>query len=285
VVGYDLAALLSDGPAAGIPGVVRSVAVQQAAVHPMDDLVLELEDQVGLRVLGLQIKRPLRITAAASNTDFRKVLDAAVATRKMPSFQTGPYAYGFIAEHVAVKSFRSFSRLINWARVDVSGADFQRRFEDGGSAATVERQMRAELLPLIDAQTADDELAFYRDFIALRVDGLSEGGIQRAGTLMHLQSLIADEQGGTAELLFDRLCHLASEGAGRGQKWNRYPCYNSYVASCAYVGLPATPQILRGFNAFPQMAWPTFWTPLAVTISIDRHSMRTSPHVSPNIGW
>jgi hypothetical protein len=221
VVGYYLAALLSDGPAAGVPGIVRSVAVQQAAVHPMDDLVVELEDQVGMRVLGLQIKRPLRITAAASNTDFRKVLDAAVATRKMPSFQAGRDVYGFIAEHVAVKSFRSFSRLIDWARVDVSGADFRRRFEDGGSAATAERQMRTELLPLIDAQTADDEHAFYRDFVALRVDGLSEGGIQRAGTLMHLQSLIADEQRGMAELLFNRLCHLASEGAGRGQKWNR----------------------------------------------------------------
>ena len=108
VVGYYLAALLSDGPAAGVPGIVRSVAVQQAAVHPMDDLVVELEDQVGVRVLGLQIKRPLRITAAASNTDFRKVLDAAVATRKMPSFQAGRDVYGFIAEHVAVKSFRSF---------------------------------------------------------------------------------------------------------------------------------------------------------------------------------
>ncbi|TPG90352.1 hypothetical protein EAH72_29580 [Pseudomonas caspiana] len=43
LVGYYLAALLSDGPSAGVPGVVRSVAVQQAAVHPMDDLVLELE--------------------------------------------------------------------------------------------------------------------------------------------------------------------------------------------------------------------------------------------------
>lgn len=43
VVGYYLEALLSDGPSAGVPGAVRSVAVQQAAVHSMDDLVLEFE--------------------------------------------------------------------------------------------------------------------------------------------------------------------------------------------------------------------------------------------------
>jgi hypothetical protein len=68
VVAYYLAALLLEGHAAGCTGVVRSVAVQQAADHPMDDLVVELEDEIGHRVLALQIKRSLRLRAIRTSS-------------------------------------------------------------------------------------------------------------------------------------------------------------------------------------------------------------------------
>lgn len=45
VVAYYLAALLLEGHAAGCTGVVESVAIQQAADHPMDDLVVEIRDE------------------------------------------------------------------------------------------------------------------------------------------------------------------------------------------------------------------------------------------------
>lgn len=162
VVAYYLAALLLEGHAAGCTGVVRSVAVQQAADHPMDDLVVEMKDEVGKRVLGLQVKRSLRLTSAASNSDFLSTMAAAAATRRLPSFQVTRDAYGFVVEHVAMDSNRSINRLIDWARADVCGNDFARRFEFGGTAAAPERTLRTALRPLTETQTADEEMDFYK---------------------------------------------------------------------------------------------------------------------------
>ncbi|KPB12064.1 AAA family ATPase [Pseudomonas amygdali] len=221
VVAYYLAALLLEGHAAGCTGVVRSVAVQQAADHPMDDLVVELEDEIGHRVLALQIKRSLRLTAAASNSDFLNTMAAAAATRRLPAFQVGRDTYGFVTEHVAMQSYRSINRLIDWARADVRGKDFARRFATGGSAAAAEREMRTELGPLTESKTDDEEVAFYQHLVALRIDGLGEGGINRGAVVTQLQGLIANDQGGLAELMFDRLCRLASDGSGQARKWTR----------------------------------------------------------------
>lgn len=116
VVAYNLTALLLEGHAAGLSGMVQSVAVQQAADQPMDDIIVEINDVEGRRVLALQVKRSLRICAAASNTDFLEVMSASVATRKSPQFQPGRNAYGVITEHVAVAPFRALSRLIEWVR-------------------------------------------------------------------------------------------------------------------------------------------------------------------------
>jgi hypothetical protein len=82
VVAYYLVALLREEHAVGQDGVVISVAVQQAGHgHPMDDIVVEFNDAVGPRVLDLQVKRQLRVSAAPTNTDFREILTAAAATR------------------------------------------------------------------------------------------------------------------------------------------------------------------------------------------------------------
>lgn len=221
VVAYYLAALLLEGHAAGCTGVVRSVAVQQAADHPMDDLVVELEDKIGHRVLALQIKRSLRLTAAASNSDFLNTMAAAVATRRLPAFQEDRDAYGFVTEYVAMQSYRSINRLIDWARADVCGKEFARRFEAGGSAAAAEREMRKDLRSLTEAPTDEEEVAFYQHLVALRIDGLGEGGLNRGAVVTQLQGLIANDQGDLAELLFDRLCRLASDGAGQARKWTR----------------------------------------------------------------
>lgn len=184
VVAYYLAALLLEGHAAGCTGVVESVAIQQAADHPMDDLVVEIRDEAGKRNLGLQVKRSLRLTAAPSNSDFLSIMAAAAVTRRLPAFQVGRDAFGFVTEHVAVDSLRSLNRLIEWARADVCGADFNRRFETGGSAAAAERTMRTVLQPLTETQTNDEELDFYQHLVALRIDGLGERGTFRGQSLL-----------------------------------------------------------------------------------------------------
>jgi hypothetical protein len=222
VVAYYLAALLRSERAAGQDGTVISVAVQRSGHdHPMDDLVIEFEDNAGQRVLGLQAKRSLRITA--KNSDFREIMAAAVATRRSAAYREahGMYAYGFVTEQVASDPFRSLGRLIDWAKASPSGEDFERRFTDGGAAAAAERALRHELKPLTEATTADDEASFYRQFTALKMEGLDEGGILRTEVTNRLQELVAENEDGQDILLFDRLCRIARDGAGEAHKWTR----------------------------------------------------------------
>src|ERR1700751_2808229 len=74
VVGYYLSSLLRRERAAGQMGFVAGVAVQQQGHgNPMDDLVAVLDDVGTKRVLGLQVKRSVTISAAASNEEFRGI--------------------------------------------------------------------------------------------------------------------------------------------------------------------------------------------------------------------
>jgi ATPase family associated with various cellular activities (AAA) len=220
VVAYYLAALLREERAAGQAGVVTSVAVQQAGHgHPMDDVVVEFEDAAGKRVLDLQVKRQLRISAA--DDDFSSIMTAARATRALDVFQPTRDAYGFVVEHVAVGPQRTLGRLIDWAKASPAGEDYERRFSDGGAAASAERELRDRLLPLTGATTDDAEADFYRHFVALHVDGLGEGGMLRAEIVNRLQELVAENEDGQDLLLFDRLCRMVRDGAAQARKWTR----------------------------------------------------------------
>ena len=221
VVAYYLVALLREEHAAGQQGIVTSVAVQQAPGNPMDDVIVEFREDGARRLLSLQVKRPLRISAAASNTDFRDIMTSAVATRRTVDFQVEVDAYGFAVEHVAVKRLRSLNRLIEWAKSSPDDVSFARRFEKGGSAAAGERSLCRELAPLIDAQSLDDERHFYAQFVALKFDGLVDRGIMRTDIINRLQELIAVNKDGQPLLLFDRLCQIARDGAASGRKWTR----------------------------------------------------------------
>ena len=221
VAAYYLAALLREERAAGQSGVVTSVAVQQAQVNPMDDVIVEFIDDGTRRVLGLQVKRQLRITAAISNADFREIVAAAIATRQMAGFQVDLDAYGFVAENIANKPLRNLKRMIEWAKSSPDSGSFVLRFEGGGSAAAAERSLRNELAPLIAAQSPDDEREFYAQFVALKFDALDDGGTMRTEVINRLQELIAVNEDGQDRLLFDRLCRIARDGAASGRKWTR----------------------------------------------------------------
>jgi hypothetical protein len=111
--------------------------------------------------------------------------------------------------------------LIDWAKSSPSSEDFARRFAPGGSAAAVERTLRDELAPIIGAQSPDEERRFYAQFVALNLDGLTEGGILRTEVINRLQELVAVNEDGLDLLLFDRLCRIARDAAGTARKWNR----------------------------------------------------------------
>ena len=222
VAAYYLAALLRREHATGQQGVVTSVAVQQVGHgHPMDDVIVEFRHDDSRRRLSLQVKRRVTISAAASNTDFRQIIAASVATRVTPVFQSNIDTFGFAAEYVATDRFRTLNRLIDWAKGSPTGEDFESRFTGTGSAAAAERRLREELLPLIKPESSDDEADFYRQFVALKLDGLVAGGARRAEVINRLQELVVRNEDDLGCLLFDRLCRIAREGAGTGRTWTR----------------------------------------------------------------
>jgi hypothetical protein len=102
VVAYYLSSLLRRERAAGQTGFVTSVAVQQQGHgNPMDDLVVEFDDMGTKRLLGLQIKRSVTISGAASNDEFRGIITAAVKTQALVSFAKCADVCGFVVEHVS----------------------------------------------------------------------------------------------------------------------------------------------------------------------------------------
>ena len=87
VVAYYLAALLRGERAMLQRSNVSSVAVQQAGHgQPMDDLIVEFRDTDGPRTLGLQVKSTITVSGAATNKDFRDVLNRARETGRRQDF-------------------------------------------------------------------------------------------------------------------------------------------------------------------------------------------------------
>lgn len=221
VAAYYLANLLSEGSASGQSGSVVSVATQQEGHgRPMDDIIVEFEDQDGLCNLDLQTKQSLIISAATSNKDFRSIIEKAVETRAKSDFREGRDRFGFVAEHIAIDRFRSLNRLIDWANASECDADFEKRFAEGGSAAKAERDLRTSLKPLV-AKSKGGEIDFFRHFVALKIDGLTEAGPLYSSIVNQLGGLVAETRDGQDFLLFDRLRRIARDGAGTATKWTR----------------------------------------------------------------
>lgn len=186
----------------------------------MDDIIVVFDEAGSRRTLSLQAKRKIQITAA--NKDFADIVSKAVATRATHDFNTELDAYGFVVEYVAGDRHRALTRLIEWAKSSPTGEDFKRRFAPGGAAAVAERKMRENLAQSIGAISSNDERTFYAQFVALKLDGLTEGGILRTEVVNRLQELVAANEDGQDILLFDRLCRIAREAAGTAHKWTRH---------------------------------------------------------------
>lgn len=207
-------------------GGASGIAVQRPRRVPTGDategdLVVDLDDAGAQKSLSLQIKKSVTISGAESNEEFRGIIAAAVATHALESFAKGTDACGFVVEHVTDTTFRSLSQLINWAKSNPDGKDFDSRFAATGTAGADEKRLRQGLLPVIGAVNVDEEVSFYRNFAALHLAGLKEGGSLRAEIINRLQELVAENVDGQDILLFDRLCRIAREGAANAAKWTR----------------------------------------------------------------
>jgi len=253
VVAYYLAQLLGRKRAAAQAGFVASVAVQQQGHgNPMDDLVVEFDDFGAKRVLSLQIKRSVTISAA--DEDFSAIVIAAVKTQASNTFSKDVDKCGFIVEHVTDATLRTLNRLIQWAGDSPTGAEFEARFAATGTAAKAERDLRRALMPLIGATNTDEEVIFYKHFVAYRFDGLEETGARRADVINGLQDQLASQQDGQGLLLFDRLCRIAREGSANGAKWTRDTLIAKVRGAVRLKVAPHLADDIRRLNAFSQEA-------------------------------
>jgi hypothetical protein len=252
VVAYYLTALLREENAAGQTGCVTRVAVQQAAQgEPLDDIVIDTSVGDAARRLSLQVKRSLTISAAASNTDFRWIIQRALESRAKTDFRAGDDRYGFAVEHVAQTRFRSLNRLIEWAKSSPTGADFEARFAPNSAVSHADKALREELRTLIATTTSDQEADFYRHFVALRLDGFDEDAPRYADTVNRLSDLLAADAVQTGAALFSALCHHARVGAGSAKIWTRPSLLNELKDS---FHLRAAPSYAHDLTVIGELA-------------------------------
>ena len=209
VAAYYLSSLLRCEGAQGQEGIVTSVAVQQKNYgHPMDDLVVEFDDEDKKRVLGLQVKTSLTV---GDNKDFREIVASALETQSLETFAKDVDKCGFIAEYISVKSLRNLKNLIGWSP---DSGKFEVAIDTAGEE---HKKLRDKLRPIINPADIGAEANFYRHFVALN---LTED-FMKSELVNRLQELVILNEYGQGPLLFDRLYQIARKGAKKGKIWTR----------------------------------------------------------------
>ncbi len=127
-----LASLLASAPGPGTNErrVSRVALEQRAAGEPLDDIIVDATAPDGsIQRLSLQAKRKLTISAAASNTDFRSIIQDCWATLDKPDFRTGTdYIGAAVGASTAVGTTRDLQAVAEFARASATASDFARRF-------------------------------------------------------------------------------------------------------------------------------------------------------------
>lgn len=251
IVAYYLTALLDGGNAAGITGQLTRVAVQQAAVgEPLDDLIVDAEVQSEPRRLSLQIKRDVTISAAESNEDFREIIAQCVATRRKSNFRVGVDRYGFIARSSGEEKLNALKRIITKAQSSTTGAEFEARFSVGAEMSQSDSALRDELKGLLQSTDADQEVDFYRHFVAHRLDNFEVGGDRFADMSTRLGHMTVDgpKSGPT---LAEILCRRVRAGEGAGKVWSR----SSLIADIRnLIGLKASQAFVSDISVLTELA-------------------------------
>ena len=275
IVAYYLAALLREEGAAGQTGVVTRVAVQQAPTFPLDDVVVRFDHQGTDRMLSLQVRREVVISATESNDRFRGILRSAAATLTSPDFRAGTDAYGFVVEYAAQRRLRDLNRLINFARTSPDDAGFERHFAGTGSASQAVRKLRAELSGSIPAVSLEEEWRFYRHFVAFQMDGPQGEGPLGTELANRLCELAADSSEGG--VLLDVLRTIARAGAGTAQSWTRESLLRQLRDRVGLKVAPSYASDMASLGAFSRAALADVSDEVA-GVRVDRPSVLASVH-------
>ncbi len=223
VAAQYLAAMVSGTTAVALGArVVQRVAQQQADFgEPLDDLIVDaasLADGTVMR-LSLQVKRSLTVSEAATNGDFREVIQRSWQTLQKPEFRENVDRVGVVTGSVAEETSRAFSTVCEWARASDTTAGFMQRFVDGGNASATHRAVAEAVRAVaqdVGPPLSDDQLhRLLSHLVLIRFDFLHTGSTHEAEAIASLQRALAPAHVARAGDLWDLLRQFARDGAGR----------------------------------------------------------------------
>ena len=162
-----LAALLQQRYSPGVENrLVTRVALQQRDFgEPLDDIVVDFRSEAGEPArLSLQVKRSLIIRSARTNTNFRDIIRDSWATLSKPDFRRLVDRYGAAVGEVASDKARDLRTLCELARASATSADFQARFAPGGNVSEAVREVRDDVVALIEETTEAPNRTFIANY-------------------------------------------------------------------------------------------------------------------------
>lgn len=252
VTAHYLSALIGGTTATALNGrVVQRVAQQQVDFgEPLDDVIVDgelLADGTVMR-LSLQVKRSLTISDAASNNDFREVIQRSWQTLQKSDFREHVDRVGAVTGSVAEDTSRAFTTVCEWARSSDTTAAFMQRFADGGNASATHRTVADAVRVMAQAEgtrLSDEQLhRLFAHMVLIRLDFLHSGSTHEADAIISLQSTLAPSQVARAGDLWDLLRQIARDGAGRSAVHTRASLVRA-LAGWRFSGAPSSAGDMR----------------------------------------
>jgi hypothetical protein len=226
---YYLSALLSEGYGPGIENrVVSEVSFQQKAFgEPLDDLVVDFKgaNDDGAR-FSVQVKRSLTISAAASNDDFREVIQNAWLTYRKREFRKNRDRVGVAVGEVAKDRARALVSLCEAARESIETNHFMARFAEGGSASAEVKAVKADIEKILNDGAGDkksdaDVHGFLAHFVLVHFDFLHSGAIDSAEATTLLRNCLSTDHADQAPNLWASLCQTVRNSGGQSGQYDR----------------------------------------------------------------
>ena len=227
---FYLTSLLAEAYAPGIDEqIVVRVSVQQRDFgEPLDDVIVDFEDAEHNPVrLSLQVKRPLTISRANTNTDFRDIIRDSWRTLQKPDFRINIDRYGAAVGTVTAAKERALNTLCDWARESLTAEHFDARFAEGGNASKNIRTVKNDVVALLEEVakgtpcTNKEVHQFLAHFVLIRFDFLREGATDPPEAINHIRDSLALEDAAKAPLIWSKFVQLARVSAGKSGQFDR----------------------------------------------------------------
>lgn len=252
VAAIYLSALLTETTAPGIAaGRISKVALQGAASgEPMDDIIVHAEQSDGSTAkFGLQVKRELVVSAAATNTDFRDVVIDADNTVQAVGFQADVDRVGVATGTISAAAKRDMIFVCNFARGSDSFESFHSRLFEPGFASKARRDVFASVSTILSrAGKPDPDRAAYallRSFVLIEFDLLHPGATGDAAAITTLANSLRPDAVGSARDLWTSLKGIVREGASVATVYTRTSLIRQLGASFRLIGAPSFRQTLQ----------------------------------------